>query len=202
MNQNRWLNLMGALNLSESLQCFEKLVSSYAENHRHYHTGHHIDAMLKHFDKVAELAEHPHEVELAIWFHDAIYKPFSSKNEENSALWAKKFLVDSGYCPAGVNRVYQLIMATCHSYTPVSIDEKLIIDIDLTILGASTSVFEAYEKQVRKEYRLVPIMIYKKKRRELLREFLSQKRLYHTDYFHSHFDAQARSNIKRSIQAF
>ncbi|WP_444931004.1 hypothetical protein ACJJIF_04265 [Microbulbifer sp. SSSA002] len=201
MNQGRWLNLMRAMDLPDSPQCFEKLISAYAEKHRQYHTGHHIDAMLAHFDKVADLCEHPHEVELAIWFHDGIYRPFSAKNEENSALWAKEFLASSGYSQAGADRVYQLIMATCHNYTPTNIDEKLIIDIDLTILGANAATFDAYEGQVRQEYRRVPQMIYKKKRRELLKDFLSQERLYHTDYFHDRFDAQARINMRRSLQA-
>ncbi|MCO1336173.1 hypothetical protein MO867_17720 [Microbulbifer sp. OS29] len=171
MNQSRWLNLMKGAKLPGSIPCFEKLIAAYSEGHRYYHTGHHIDAMLRHLDQVSDLAEHPYEVELAIWFHDAIYKPFSSNNEEYSALWAREFLLNAGYNPRSTERVYQLIMATCNSHAPASIDEKLIIDIDLTILGASEETFDAYETQVRKEYRLVPLMIYQKKTQQAVKGF-------------------------------
>ncbi|WP_444893872.1 hypothetical protein ACJJIE_05695 [Microbulbifer sp. TRSA001] len=63
----------------------------------------------------------------------------------------------------GSERVYQLTMVTCHNYTPTQIAEKLLVDVDLAILGASKEAYDGYETQVRKEYRLVPSIVYKKK---------------------------------------
>jgi Uncharacterized protein conserved in bacteria len=134
MNRDRWLTLMCGMDLPKSLTCFDELCTAYAEKHRHYHTADHINAMLRHFDDTVDLAENPHEVELAVWFHDAIYKPLSSSNELNSARWAKSFLLVHDYDPAGANRVYRLIMATCHQGDVMFNDEQLIVDIDLSII--------------------------------------------------------------------
>lgn len=188
------------MGLPDCLTCFDDLCAAYGEKHRHYHTADHISAMLRHFDDTVDLAEHPHEVELAIWFHDAVYKPFSSHNELNSARWAETFLLEQGYDPASANRVYRLIMATCHQGDVMVNDEKLIVDIDLTILGSPKPVYEAFERHVRQEYWLVPCFIYRKKRTALLQSFLSRDYIYHLDYFRNKYEQMARENIKNAIE--
>jgi predicted metal-dependent HD superfamily phosphohydrolase len=190
---------MNNMGLPDSLTSFDDLCVAYGEKHRYYHTSEHISAMLRHFDDAAELAHYPYEVELAIWFHDAIYKPFSSRNEVNSAHWAKTFLLEHGYDSAGAHRVYRLIMATYHQGDVVANDEQLIVDIDLTILGSSKPVYEAFERHVRKEYRLVPSFIYRKKRKALLQSFLSRNYIYHLDYFRNKYEQVARENIKNAL---
>ncbi len=60
----------------------EQLLSAYAEPHRHYHTQHHIAACLEALDAHRHCAERPEEVELAIWFHDAVYDTRRTDNEE------------------------------------------------------------------------------------------------------------------------
>lgn len=183
-----------------SIECFEKLYQAYSEKHRFYHTAQHIEAMLDHLDSTVALSEHPHELELAIWFHDAIYKPFSSTNELDSAKWAKEFLTDNQYSSDGTERVYNLIMATQHNVEVNSVDEQLIVDIDLTILGASATVYDQFEQNIRKEYKLVPSIIYRKKRKELLKSFLSKQSIYNLDYFKEKYEKAARINIKRVIE--
>jgi len=201
MNKNSWQSLMRAMGIPPSIECFEKLKKAYSEKHRFYHTAKHIEAMLNHLDSTVELSEHPHELELAIWFHDAIYKPFSSKNELDSAEWAKEFLTDNKYSSDGAERVYNLIMATQHNVEINSVDEQLIVDIDLTILGASPTVYEQFEQNIRKEYKLVPSIIYRKKRKELLKSFLSKQSIYNLDYFKEKYENSARLNIKKAIEA-
>ncbi len=192
---------MSAMGMPPSNECFEKLQKAYSEKHRFYHTTKHIEAMLNHLDSTVELSEHPHELELAIWFHDAIYKPFSSTNEFDSAKWAKEFLTDNQYSSDGEERVYKLIMATQHNVEVNSVDEKLIVDIDLTILGASSTVYEQFVQNIRQEYKLVPSIIYRKKRKELLKSFLSKSSIYNLDYFKEKYEKAARMNIKRAIEA-
>ena len=199
MNKDRWTSLMQSMNLPSSIDCYELLVRAYSEKHRHYHTGKHIDAMLRHFDNVEDLADKPQEVELAIWFHDAIYNPLSSSNEVDSAEWAKDFLISSGGDATVAQRVYELIMATKHDGKVVEDDHKLIVDIDLTILGANESVYDEFEANVRKEYKLIPSFIFRRKRKEILKSFLTEKNIYQLDYFAEKFEAQAKENINRAI---
>ncbi len=50
------------------------LLARYSEPHRKYHTLEHLDACRRNFALVRDQATHPSEVELALWFHDAIYE--------------------------------------------------------------------------------------------------------------------------------
>ncbi len=190
---------MSAMQLEPSIDCYEALYKAYSEKHRFYHTAKHIDAMLKHFDAVIDIAERPAELELSIWFHDAIYKPWSKSNELHSAEWAQAFLFSQGFDNKGVERIYNLIMATLHNGEVKVIDEQLMVDIDLTILGSSPDVYDEFERNVRKEYKVVPSLIYRKKRKELLRSFLENDSVYHLDYFKDKYENAARENINRAI---
>src|SRR5688500_725542 len=73
----------GATRPSEAV--VDELLIRYAEPHRHYHTLEHVVACLKWLDRFREVAEHPEEVELALWYHDAIYVPGAGDNESRSA---------------------------------------------------------------------------------------------------------------------
>ena len=191
---------MSAMLLEPSIDCYDALYRAYSEKHRFYHTVKHIDAMLSHFDEVIDIAENPAEVELAIWFHDAIYKPLSKTNELDSAKWAQEFLSTQGFHEKGVERVYSLIMATLHNGELKTNDEKLIVDIDLTILGSSPDVYDEFERNVRKEYKFVPSFIYRKKRKALLESFLANASIYNLGYFKDKYEKAARENISRTIK--
>lgn len=190
---------MRALNLAASTEYFEGLSCAYAEKHRFYHTDKHISAMLEHLDHVIEQVKKPPEVELAIWFHDAIYKPHSSTNEADSAQWATRLLASQNVSQQTTEYIHKLIMATAHNSDLERHDEKLIVDIDLTILGAPSQDFDEFERNIRNEYRLVPSFIYRKKRKALLETFLSREQIYHTDYFADRYELSARENLQRVI---
>lgn len=201
MKYERWLQLMEQFKLKPNQNTYNDLLSAYSEKHRHYHTIDHIDALLMHFDNAIDLANHPREMEMAIWFHDAVYKPFSSTNELDSANWASTFLSNNKLPENIAETVHQLIMATRHTVEVSGSDESLLVDIDLTILGAPADVYDGYEKAIRKEYKLVPSMIYRKKRKLLLHSFLDRDRIYLNQFFYKKFEKQARSNMKRAITA-
>ena len=63
----------------------QRLIDAYAEPQRHYHTLAHIQHCLGMFDQCKSLLANPEAVELAIWFHDAIYVPSACDNEALSA---------------------------------------------------------------------------------------------------------------------
>lgn len=171
---------------------YERLVACYREPHRRYHTLTHLEECFQKLDEIADLASHPQDVELAIWFHDAIYDPRRSDNEQRSADWA----VSS----TGNPRVHALVMATRHEATPADIDAQVLVDVDLSILGAPEKRFDEYEHQVREEYGWVPGMIYRRKRREILESFFTRPTIYNTQRFIERYEAQARANLERSIK--
>lgn len=172
-----------------------ELLARWSEAHRHYHTLQHLHECLALFDGVQALPEHPHEVEVALWFHDAIYDTRASDNELRSAHWAKQALADAGV-PADVcERVHALVMATCHEAVPTGIDAQVLVDIDLAILGSGPERFAEYEAQVRAEYAHVPGFLFRRKRRAILRSFLQRERIYSTEHFRARFERRARENL-------
>ena len=200
MDVNRWHNLMLALGVGANQDTFQRLIASYSEPHRYYHTARHIDACLTYLDQVRQLANYPAEIEIALWFHDAIYKPRATMNELDSANWCRDFLIANHIGQPVVERVHQLIMITCHNAAPVSEDEKLLVDIDLAILGAPANIYWQFEDNVRKEYKWVPGFIFRAKRKAILLGFLLRARIYHHEYFFHKLELQARANLQAAIE--
>lgn len=171
----------------------------YSEPHRYYHTLQHLSEC---FEKVAELlplSEHPVEVLLALWFHDAFYDTQRSDNEERSAIWARDKAIELGVESAAAQRIYDLVMATRHAAEPVGIDAQVLVDADLSVLGASVARFDEYEVQVRQEYAWVPEPVFRSKRAEVLKGFLERPQIYSTTVFQRRYEELARSNLQRSI---
>ncbi len=178
----------------------QRLLAAWAEPHRRYHTLQHLDECLATVEPHLGLAQHPAEVELALWFHDAIYEVARKDSEERSAAWAAQVLHDAGVETTAVERVRALILATRHDAVPVGTDEQLVVDVDLAILGTPRERFDEYERQVRDEYRWVPGFLFRRKRREVLAEFLARDPLYATAPIRAALESRARENLTHALQ--
>jgi predicted metal-dependent HD superfamily phosphohydrolase len=199
-DRERWNHLWQALGaVSRDPLLFDQLQSRYAESHRFYHTFDHIRDCLQQFDTARFLTERPAEAAIAIWFHDAIYDPHKSDNEERSARWAERALCEAGVPAPAPERVRDLIMVTEHKIPPVGRDASLLADIDLSILGRAPAVFDEYERQIRQEYAWLSDEAYREGRAAILRGFLARKRIYLTGHFYRLFEEQARHNLKHAL---
>ena len=198
--ENRWIRLFDLGKQNEFVkQAFNHLVDRYAEKHRYYHTLEHIDACLKHLDQHADIIPGLVNVEIAIWFHDVIYDPKRNDNEAMSAEYAKVFLQSVGLRFLEIEKIEQLILLTKHPAYPKLEDEKYLLDIDLSILGANKALYDSYEQGIRKEYAYVPNLLYKKGRKKVLNSFAKLERIFYTDYFYQKYESQARQNIARAL---
>jgi len=180
-------------------ETYGALIKAHAQPHRAYHTLDHIAACLRHLDVVRDKAERPEEIEIALWFHDAVYEPFSATNEEDSAEWAADWLQDRGLGKAAIARIADHILDTKSHDTPATLDGQFMLDIDLSILGTPVPIYDQFEMDVRREYRRVPSFIFRKKRKVILEGFLSREAIYETEYFHDKLESQARENLTRAI---
>ncbi|NKF23115.1 HD domain-containing protein [Solimonas marina] len=180
---------------------FNRLLDCYAEPQRHYHTQQHLAECLQNFGVVRQLAARPAEVELALWFHDAIYDTRAHDNEARSAAWAREHALSSGCSAAGADRLYRLVMATRHDAVPDGFDAQILVDVDLSILGAAPARFAEYEHQVRAEYAWVPDAEFRAGRRRILQAFARRPVLYSTEAFRAKYELQARDNLTRSLAA-
>jgi predicted metal-dependent HD superfamily phosphohydrolase len=91
--------------------------------HRRYHSLQHLGECIAQLEGALDLAVHAGDVEIALWFHDAIYGLQAKDNEQRSADWAAGELTRSGAGEAQVRRVRALIMATCHTAKPADADQ-------------------------------------------------------------------------------
>jgi predicted metal-dependent HD superfamily phosphohydrolase len=177
----------------------DDLLQRYSEPQRHYHTLQHLSECLAQAPRVAALAERPGEVLIALWFHDAVYDIGHRDNEARSAVMASAAVRAAGGDDEAAQRVHDLVMATEHHALPVTRDAQVLVDVDLSILGAAPIRFDEYQRQVRDEYRHVPELLFRSKRREVLEGFLQRPRIFNTEAYAGELEAQARSNLRRSI---
>ncbi len=197
----RWILVWRQVNATHDPEpVFDRLVSLYSEPHRHYHNLRHIADCLAEFDLARQLANDPIALELAIWFHDAIYDPHASDNEERSADLAKRHIEEAGGSRALIKSVAALVLATRMHQSSTHRDTALMIDVDLSILGQRPERFEEYEAQIRREYDWVPESTFAAKRAEILQRFLARERIFTTEPLFAKFEDQARRNLQRSIQ--
>ena len=188
-----------AVAITADTTTFQQLQQAYQQPHRHYHTTDHLLDCLSQLDAHRVQAWRPAEIELALWFHDAVYDPRATDNEIKSAAWADCYLQQQGAPSEVRQQITAMILATaghCNSPTP---DTQLLLDIDLSILGQDTVTFDHYHQAIRKEYAWVPANIYNEKRRAVLASFLKRDFIYQTTAFRQRYEARARHNLRQAI---
>lgn len=198
--EQRWLALWQRLGArGDAAAVLDDLVTRYRESHRAYHTLDHIGHSLDEFEKVRPLASDPGAVELALWFHDAVYDTRAKDSEERSAALAVDMVANASLDADFGQTVANLIIATKHTSASSDPDVQLLVDVDLSILGHSEDKFDEYERQVRKEYEWVAEAAYAVGRSAILGSFLERTSIYATQFFRDRYEAQARRNIARSL---
>lgn len=181
---------------------FQKLKELYNELQRKYHNANHIRQCLEQFEYVRHLPNDPEAVEMAIWFHDAIYDPKSSNNEIRSAKFALNVLRLGKLHDSFNMKVSALIMHTRHLRSPRDIDAQILVDIDLSSLGKPWDEFALDSYRIRLEHRHIPEEDFHIGRSIFLQKFLMRPTVYLTQFFHSKYEAQARENLERWIREF
>ena len=172
------------------------LEAYYSGPHRHYHHLGHIAFSLAEMDRCH--AQDP-ALEGAIWFHDLIYDPHRSDNEDASREWFVSH-TQAWLDPSLVTRISQLIDVTDFRKPRDDSDPlaALMVDIDLAILSAPPVDYDAYTAAIRREYAHVPDEAFRKGRSAVMAGFLT-KPIYRTAFFTPR-ENQARDNITRELE--
>ncbi|WP_329273458.1 HD domain-containing protein [Streptomyces sp. NBC_01451] len=140
-------------------------------------------------------------VRLAAWFHDAVYAPDRSENEERSARLAERALPEAGVSPAGTAEVARLVRLTVtHAPAPGDRNGEVLCDADLAILAAPQDTYAAYTAAVREEYAFVPEDAFRQGRAAVLRQLLALPKLFRTPYGTRHWEKAARANIAAELK--
>ncbi|TAA38479.1 HD domain-containing protein [Pseudoxanthomonas winnipegensis] len=185
----------------------QALEQAYATPPRAYHSIDHVQEVLRQFDAVAQGPgwRQPREVQWAALYHDAIYVAGRGDNEARSAQLAQAHLEQWPQPGVDVARVVELIELTARhgALSPGDVDAEaaLFLDCDMAILGAAPEVFDAYDRGIASEYAgVVPGFIFRRKRRQFLKDLLQRERIYLSDFFHARLDAAARANLRRATR--
>jgi predicted metal-dependent HD superfamily phosphohydrolase len=186
-----------AAHLTEELR--EDLLARWSETHRKHHTVTHLHEML---DVIGLLAEAGIEfdreaVELAAWFHDAIYEIARDDNEDRSAELARELLSSSPIR----DEVARLVLVTkTHRVLADDVNGAVLSDADLSVLGSEPVRYRAYAAAVREEYADVPDEAFRPARARVLTSLLDGP-LFHTATGRERWEERARHNIAEEITA-
>lgn len=179
------------------------LLDRWAEPQRRYHTTEHLRAVLRRIDELAPYAPESADLELVrlgAWFHDAVYRPDRSENEERSATLAERALPEAGLTPAATAEVARLVRLTVtHDPAPGDANGELLCDADLAILASDEDAYRGYAAAVREEYAFVPDDAFRAGRAAVLRQLLDLPRLFRTAYGTEHWEGAARRNLEREL---
>ncbi|MGK5697721.1 HD domain-containing protein [Streptomyces sp. URMC 128] len=179
----------------------DDLLRRWQEPQRRYHTVAHLTAVLDRIDVLEKYAHDPDVVRLAAWFHDAVYLPERSENEERSARLAERALPEAGVSAARTAEVARLVRLTVgHDPADDDPDGQVLCDADLAILASPPSVYAAYTAAVREEYHFVPNETFRTGRAAILRQLLDLPRLFRTPYGASEWEATARYNLTAELE--
>lgn len=190
-----------------TLERMTQLTTLYTQPHRKYHNINHIN------DCLAELENIPHSgvnfndrtlvgldcaiIEDAIWYHDAIYNPYSKLNERRSFD-----LIPDSANPSYDGAVREAVLATAnHLYdqSVLAITTQIMLDIDLAGFGKERHVFARNGMNIRHEYYNTKLVDFLKGRKNFYDALVKRPTLYYTDYFHHKYHEKSRENIRWEI---
>lgn len=178
----------------------DNLLTRWQEPQRRYHTLTHLTAVLDHIDVLEEYADAPDLVRLAAWFHDAVYLPDRSENEERSARLAERALPEAGVSSPGTAEVARLVRLTVgHAPTDDDRNGQVLCDADLAVLASAPPAYADYAAAVREEYAFVPDEAFRTGRAAILRQLLDLPRLFRTPYGQREWEERARENLRAEL---
>lgn len=179
-----------------------RLVDFYGEAHRHYHTLDHIQHCLQEFDRAVTFMDNPNAIEIALWFHDAIYEPGAKDNEQRSAELFRRYSNASG-CTDAVfqQQIHNLIVITNHREQPSQKDEQFIVDIDLSSFGLPWDKFVRDGCRIRTECAEMNDDEYYPNHVKFLQALQKRPTFFFTRFFQRCYEQTARENIERLIMS-
>jgi predicted metal-dependent HD superfamily phosphohydrolase len=215
----KWDKLAQQLVIPDAVSktAFQELLAGYAAPSpqvglpRVYHSLDHLTDVLTLLDAYQQDAtnpplQNPGLVEAALWLHDVVDERQYPTGVDESAQAVADFLKQSTdpqiRSSQSVDTAVRLVMQTKYGAPPagpMTLDEQVLTDIDLSILGQDAATYDAYTQQVHQEYAFVDLAVRKVGRAKVLEGILQRQPLYQTPWGQRHFEANAQANLKREL---
>ena len=174
----------------------DELIAAYTAQGRHYHNLAHIEDCLAALARIDDLSDAEREILIeAIWWHDVVYDATRADNEELSAQLAEQ------HVRADIAREVSRLIRLTRTHHVQSGDRlgAILISIDLSILGAEPSRYDAYAAAIRQEFIHVPEADYRAGRARVLGLFAARPVIFPYESFAATYDRQARGNLAREL---
>jgi predicted metal-dependent HD superfamily phosphohydrolase len=203
--QKDWVRLLDRYKVSaaDAYPAFDVLAAAYSAPDRYYHNLEHLTDVLRILGRLAPGVADPPALQLAAWFHDAVYDPRAKDNEARSGELAVDLLGPIGVPAAAIERVVRLVRATAHLSTagpPGDRDTAALLDADLAILGAAEERYRRYAADIRREYAHVPEEEYRAGRATVLGRFLARPRIFTHQVLFEEGEGRARANLAAELR--
>jgi predicted metal-dependent HD superfamily phosphohydrolase len=186
--------------LELTAELWRDLRSRYSESGRFYHTLSHLDSIISELNAVKNSVQDWETMVFSVAYHDSVYDPLGSDNEERSADLAETIMKKLSLPEQKINKCREQILATKKHGRSDDKDTNYFTDADLNILGSSPEVYMEYAALIREEYRSFPDAKYNPARIKILSELLEMPAIYKSKEFFNKFEAQARLNMRSEIE--
>lgn len=173
------------------------LIEKYTEKHRKYHNLNHIEQMFSLANELNLQLTKPQT--LAVLYHDSIYDPSSSINEENSCEFMYQDSPEEDRMDLDIAE-YIILKTKSHKRTQLK-SADIILDLDMSCLGFDEiNYFSKYAKPVILEYcQFFPFSKVLDGRKKFLEGLLNSD-IFITELFKQKFEKIARQNIKLELE--
>lgn len=200
--QQQWIALGPTFDTPIGKRVYASLEKRYSAGNRYYHNLQHLELMFRLYDQYRSQLLAPEIVAHSIFWHDAVYRVRQKDNEEQSAKLAATILPGFGVSASDIGLIETFIRATQSHRLPAGTHPDLawLLDFDLAILGSEWLDYEQYTKQIRREYRVYPDLLYRPGRLKVLKHFLELEHFYHTEPFRLEYESRARMNLTRESE--
>ncbi len=197
-----WNRLLGRHTTDPAVaEVGRRLLDSWCEPHRRYHSVRHLRDILARVDELAEYADNPDAVRIAAWYHDAVYAG-RPDDEERSARRAEEELSRLGLAPQLVDEVARLVrMTVTHDPAPGDRDGEVLSDADLSTLALPPEHYRLNTAAIRAEYGHVPDEVFRKGRIQVLTALLAAPGVFRTRAGRKLWESVARQNMRAELAA-
>ena len=183
-------------NRKEITNVLTRLLNKYSAPHRHYHNLNHLESGLQvYFSLYNEIDP----TDFFAWaYHDVIYHPLDSDNENKSAGYFLKDAATLGFKQWEItDLITDKILETAHTSEE---NNSLVNDIDLSVLGMDQNQYNHYADLIHQEY--VPPLseeAFTLGRLQVLERFNTKSFIFSESKFRDKFESQAHMNISAEI---
>jgi predicted metal-dependent HD superfamily phosphohydrolase len=176
------------------------LTTLLSQPHRYYHNINHINFCLGELEKCDVNHMTRRIVTYAIWYHDAVYNPYSVENElQSEELFYRQHRTPTIFSFEEFDAIGRAVRATAshttHQYLWDDYPTQLMLDIDLAGLGQSWENFDHNSEMIRLEYAHIDDETFTYNRIKFLGAIKSRPTIYYTKHFYDKYEAIAQSNV-------